>query len=251
MPSDIKELRYFSFDAGNSYHQKANAYRVHSMEAYLKYFSGAAGKTAIGEASPNYLRSPIAASQISCALPHVRLIVSLRNPADRLFSLYQMDLRSGRTQKDFDEEVFGRDAAAIKAGFYYPDLRRYFDRFDAASIKVVLFDELAANPLAITRDLYRFLNVADDFRPDVALQNEGGMPKNTALTFLLRRARASVKLIPHKPAFLRRPWMTVKRRSLKKVSINPGTRLKILEICREDILETQKLIGRDLSGWLP
>ena len=47
-----------------------------------------------GEITPHYLDSPYAAQNIRDEVPEARLIVSIRNPVERAFSLYQMNLRN-------------------------------------------------------------------------------------------------------------------------------------------------------------
>ena len=44
--------------------------------------------------------------------------------------------------------------------------------------------------------------------------------------------------------------MTVKKSSLQKVRIDSDVKKKILQVCKNDILQTQQLVGRDLSSWL-
>src|SRR5690606_31814547 len=101
--------RYFAYDPENSYHRRAASTRVRTFEDYLSYFDRAAGAAAAGEVSPNYLRSPGAAARIHARLPDVKLIVSLRNPADRLYSLHMMHLRKRSTNVPFDQRAFADD----------------------------------------------------------------------------------------------------------------------------------------------
>jgi hypothetical protein len=39
-------------------------------------------------------------------------------------------------------------------------------------------------------------------------------------------------------------------RNLARPPLDPGTRARLLELYRPDILALQDLLGRDLSGWL-
>lgn len=45
----------------------------------------------------------------------------------------------------------------VDQGLYHPQLRRYFERFERSRINVILYDDLAANPAGVMRDLYAFL----------------------------------------------------------------------------------------------
>jgi hypothetical protein len=247
---DVKELRYFAYDEENPYHVRAISYRVKTFSEYLRHFEKCGDAKAIGEASPNYLRSPGAANRIKAAIPDVRLIACLRNPADRLYSAYLMNYRGGSTRKPFDEELFGRDAAWIKARFYWLDLKQYFDLFPPSQIKIVLFDDLKADAGKVVKDLYRFLDVDDAFAPDFTVQNEGGTPKSLLGYTILMRGKNLLRRFGTPPTALKQLWRRIERDSLRKTQIDPQIRRKILEICQDDIKRTQELIGRDLSSWL-
>jgi hypothetical protein len=246
----VKELRYFAFDPDNPYHVMSQAYRVRTYEDYLRSFDGARGERAVGEASPNYIRSPIAAERIKASLPDVTIVVSLRNPADRLYSAYQMDFREGRSAGSFGEMAFRNNALFIKGNYYWADLKRFFDRFPRDRIRIVLFDDLIADAGAVARELYRFLGVDHSFSPDLEVKNEGGVPHSKLAFSLIMAGKKHLKHFGRPPAALLTTWGRVKRASLRKVPIDPKVREKILEVCRDDILRTQDLVGRDLSAWL-
>jgi hypothetical protein len=250
MPRE-KELRYFAFDDDNPYHVRSRSFPVRTHAEYLRHFEDCDNERAIGEASPNYLRAPGAAEKIKAVLPAAKLIVVLRNHPERLYSAYLMDFREGRTSKQFDEAMFGSNAALIKARFYAPDLAEYFARFPAEQIKVILFDDLQANTPEVVRDLYRFLGVDDSFSPNFARENEGGVARSRVSYLALDKARKWLRRAGLTPAALKPFAKRLERSLLTKSRIDPHIRRKILEVCAADIRATQALIGRDLSSWLP
>ena len=249
-PENIKELRYFSFDSSNPYHLTAESTRVRSFDEYQAYFKNSGAALAVGESSPNYLRSPVAAQRIANEIPDVKLIVCLRNPADRLYSVHMMSYRSGSTNLTFEERAFRENCAWIKGNFYWADLKKYMDLFCPDQLKVILFDDLKSDAAAVTRDLYRFLGVDDTFVPDFSIQNQGGMPKNRFVFSSLIRAKRLVKRFARPPEFLARIWANVKTRSMYRQEMDAVTRRNVLAVFHDDIMRTQDLIGRDLRGWL-
>src|SRR5579872_6439243 len=58
---------------------------VSEWEDYLRLFANATTERAVGEASVGYLRSPTAPSRIAEKIPEAKIIVMLRDPADRAF----------------------------------------------------------------------------------------------------------------------------------------------------------------------
>lgn len=249
MPSEVKELRYFAYDKENSYHIRSKSFVIKNYREYLEYFDKCRNEKAIGEASPNYLRSPIAATRISEKIPDVKLIACLRNPADRLNSLYMMHFRSGYTKEAFDARLFSENAAWIKANFYWSDLKRYFDIFDETQIKIILFHDLATRTKGTVKNLYDFLNVDSSFVPEFAVKNKGGMPRHRYQHAVMKSTVAHLKKYINPSPRVRQIWENMKSKTLKENKIDLQTKKKILEICKEDILRTQELIKRDLSMW--
>jgi hypothetical protein len=248
MPPE-KELRFFSYDAENSYHARAKAYRVKTTADYLKYFEHASNVRAVGEASPCYLRSPGTAQRIANFLPDVQLIVCLRNPADRLFSLYQMHQRSGAEKRAFDAQLFSEDATWIKGHFYWQDLSPYFRLFRRDRIHVIVFDDLASNPLQVAKGVYRFVGVDDSFEPDVTPQNTGGRPHSRLLYSAMIGTKNQLKKFGTPPPRLRKIWAEIKKKSLVREEADPALRRKILQVCRDDIARTEELVGCSLARW--
>jgi hypothetical protein len=58
-----------------------------------------------GEATPTYIHHPLAAKRISEILPHIKLIVLLRNPIDRAYSHYQMEKQLGYEDLSFEKAI--------------------------------------------------------------------------------------------------------------------------------------------------
>jgi hypothetical protein len=245
-----KELRFFAFDPENDYQNRSQATVARTWDEYLRYFSGCGDAAAVGEASPNYLRTPGAAARIKASLPHVKLIVSLRNPADRLFSLYQLARRRGSSNIPFDQQAFQGSAYWIKGNYCWLDLRAYFDLFDREQIKVLLFEDIVCDPVYVTRSLYRFLGVNEDFTPKIDRQNSGGVPSSRFTHSVLLSGRRTLKRYIEPSDSLKKLWSAVSERSLTRVSLDGKLRRQILAVCRDDILRTQELIERDLIGWL-
>lgn len=247
---EIKELRYFAYDEENAYHNRASAYYVKSFGEYLSHFNHCSTEKAIGEASPNYLRSTGAAERIKSKLPDVKIIVSLRNPADRLYSLYMMHYRKNDINIPFDEQAFRHNASWIKSYFCWNELKHYFNIFDRNKIKVIIFDDLKGQTLGVIAGIYKFLNVDHTFIPDIETHNKGGMPKNKSLYTMLSIIERPFKTIASPPPTLKNMWQKIKRKNLEDVKLDPLIRKKVLEVCEDDIYRTQALIDRDLTIWL-
>src|ERR687889_732202 len=261
--SPVKEPNFFS-----SQEQENAADTVTHIGTYQHLFRGASGKKAIGEASHSYLYEPGAAAEIRRYLPEARLIAILRNPIDRAYSHFLHMVRSGTERLDAFAQAFQEERVAglsegptfkdyIGRGLYYDQLKRYFGMFPREQVRVYLYEDLSSAPISTVQDAFRFLRVDASFVPDVSLRrNVSGSPKYKALDGLLRRqSRIKHAAKVHLPARMRwrlsKAFDDLKTRNLvTPPPLKPEVRRQLLGLYREDILQVQELIHRDLSGWL-
>lgn len=226
-------------------------FRVTTLEEYEAAFAGAADERAIGEVSPQYFRSPTAAERIRDCLPDAKLIVSLRNPAERAFSGYLMRVRRGEAVKNPYEDL-APASSHVREGFYYERLKRYFDLFPKEQLLVLLFDDLKRDPAAAMAESFAFVGVDPDFAPDTgARHNPANIPKSRALNRLLYQPaviRTVKSSLPDRAHGAAKRVRQINLRQAPKLS--PDLRARLLEIYREDIARLEMLIDRDLSAWL-
>lgn len=103
----IKGVHYF-----DTHHHRGPAwYRSHfPTEGWLERAQREHGvRPRVGEASPYYLAHPLAAERAAALVPGARLIVLLRNPADRAYSHYRERVRHGAETLAFSEAIARED----------------------------------------------------------------------------------------------------------------------------------------------
>ncbi|MCM1981524.1 sulfotransferase family protein [Lyngbya confervoides] len=149
---DAKELHFFSYD---SLYAKGVGW-------YESFFPRHLTQAAIGEISTSYLPSVSAAERIKAYKPEMRLICILRNPIERAYSHYCMDLRAGRATKDM-EVGLGSQSPYVQWGLYHGQLTRYRDQFPPQQLKVLLFDDIQHRPADLLREIYDFLEIDPTF----------------------------------------------------------------------------------------
>ena len=237
---------------------------ITDIKTYQKQFKGVSNAIAIGEASPMYLYSSEAGNNIHKYIPTVKIIVILRDPIERAYSNFlhhiQHNLETTSSfmvgiekEKERIQNNWWWGFHYINAGFYYVQLKRYYDRFDANQIKVVLYEDLIQNSLDTLRDILSFLGVDESFVPDMSIQrSKSGIPDNKLLHHILTQ-RNPIKTIfkPLIPSRLRqRMIIGLKNKNLTKPNLESEVREQLIPIFREDVLQLQSLIKRDLSAWL-
>jgi len=254
-----KELRFFAFDANNPSHKtkKKSVFPVTTWEDYLSYFSSAIGYQAIGEISPNYLHSVTAAQRIREFLPNVKLVAIIRNPVDRLISEYEMAVRLGnenRSITSFIKEGIKNHEWMIESSFPGKNLQRFYDKFDASQIKVLLFDEFIRDPLNCVREVCEFIGVDPEYHfAFVGNMSKGGIPtsKGVAKIYQLIKSyrtyfRPVARYVPSSAKSFIRSALS---KNMKKTHVSPNLRRDLVAMYMDDLCHVEKLIGRDLSSW--
>jgi hypothetical protein len=188
----VKEPRFFAPDRRTRYWRPPSSRRKHphTLDGYLALFNAAGAEQRIGEATPTYLRSELAAANIAAVKPDARIIAILREPASLLRSVHLQAVRNyDETQKDF------RQAMALEAGRregkriprlsqfpavllyselvrYVEQLRRYHAVFPREQVLVLIYDDFRADNEATVRQVLRFIDVDDTLPvPTVELES--------------------------------------------------------------------------------
>ncbi|MEJ7842586.1 MAG: sulfotransferase [Rubrobacter sp.] len=269
--SPVKEPHFFAYE-GEELDYRGPRDReilprmvVTDLEAYRELFRGAAGEKALGEASAGYLYDPKAPGRIRRYAPDARLIAVLRDPAERAYSSFLHMVRDGREPLNDFEQALREEETRIRdnwssiwhykrAGFYVPQLTRYFEMFGRERVRVYLYEDLKEDPAGVVRDAFGHLGVDEGFVPDVSLRhNVSGVPKSRVLHGFLGSSHPVKSAIkPFVPEAARLRLVTLMRnRNLSKPSpLSPEVRGRLVEEYREDVLRLQDLIQRDLSRWL-
>ncbi len=239
---------------------------ITQLEDYREQFAGVTTEKAIGEACSVYLCDQKAPASIKKHVPDARLIIILRDPADRAFSSF-MHLRREAYEPvtDFHDALMLEEERIRNnwrhlwhyraRGYYHQQIQHYLTLFDRSQIRVYLFEDLKNDPQALLKDIFQFLGVDDSFRPDTSTRyNASGIPRSRTLRRLIMRPNAiKTALKPLIPARLRtaiKTFVTTSPLSLRKQPLPAEVRRDLVAGYRDDILKLQAFLGRDLSGWL-
>jgi Sulfotransferase domain len=242
--SPVKEPAYYASPGGGSA-------AVRTRAAYEGLFEAATAERARGEASPQYLNDEAAPGRIAADLRDVRLIVSLRNPVDRAYSSYLGRLAGGTERRRIDEAL-RRGTYYFDSSLYHASLTRYFTRFDRTRIKVLLFDDLAADSRATLQQICEFLGVQRDFAFDASVKYGSAMtPRSPAANALFWTIVHAARR--HLPDGLRNTGLAGRAQHVLVRPPDPlpaAIRQQLQADFRDDILRTEALIGRSLAAWL-
>lgn len=267
--SPVKEPKYFalagqSLDFRGPGDQRIVPQTTNTRESYLDLFKGASDEPILGEASTIYLNTGDTARRMAEQVPGAKLVAILRHPADRAYSAYMHLRRDGYETLPSFSEALEAEPHRAREGYYYHwhlrsrgyygrQLKTYYDRFPASQIRVYLYEDFSGSPRRVLTDIFRFLGVDDSFMPDIsARHNQSGIPRSQSVQNFLTRSHPLKEwlksIVPegvgHRAISLLQP------RVIERPGLSPELRARLTEEYREDILQLQDLIQRDLSAWL-
>lgn len=259
----VKETNFLEKDWENLPPEQQNKNGIVTLDKYCELFADVKEEIAIGEASPNYLfHYESSAARIKKYVPNAKLIVVLRNPIERAYSDHLMHIRDAIGYRSLSEQIkySSHKSFILRKGFYYAPLSYYFDRFGQEQVKVFFYDDLCDNPQKFMQDIYQYLEVNEQFEPNTAKKAQvAKIPKNKTINNLLKknnilRNTATNILKTVMPVEtrqrLRKRLIDLNSQHKKQVPMSPEERQQLIELYREDVLQLQDLVRRDLSNWL-
>lgn len=256
----LKELHYFATDTKQSLkiHGPSNYYR--GLNWYLSQFPHYTKDKIRGEYCNSYISDKKAAERIKSFDPDIKIIVSLRNPCDMIYSLYwylDSSLNSPLL-KSFDKSFIKLSWFRTKA-LYYKQLKYYYNIFPKENIHVVIFDDIVRNPKKVCRDLYSFLGLNDvEYTPTPLKQNSRHAitKRSNFLSKMLGFIAKSLQKISPKLYWditnNKKVYSLYKKINNKKLSYPKQSRKSrnmTYNYYIDDIKKLEKLINKDLSKW--
>jgi hypothetical protein len=205
--SPFKEPHYFSEIDVNE--KRKNKY-IYRWDDYLALFKNVKNETAIGEGSVSYLCYEQAPENIKRAIPDAKIFIILRDPAERAFSHFLMDIRDGKLPPDSDfiatikrdyftdrEKGWGHTHLFVECGMYLNQVKRYLELFGPKNVYIAFFDDLKADTTALVKNIFKFLDVDSNFSPNFKVKtNAFAKPRNKLLQSVY--ANPSLKKIGRK-----------------------------------------------------
>jgi hypothetical protein len=257
--SPVKEPRFFASSEEGVGKLDGQNKECMRKEEYLKLFNQVSNEKQWGEASPTYLHDETSPQRISATIPDVKLIAILRNPVERAYSHYGLNVRLGRRE----EGKFGRWIRNVEPGdsfwekyivpgFYYKQLSRYYEFFGEGQVSIYLFKEFTEETERVVTDIFDFLGVDSSFNPNLSVErNASGIPRLRLLYRLMDGSREPATTLKRVlPASLKRFLVKLRDSLLQdRGEMDFETRQCLRTIYRDDISKLHNLIGQELDHW--
>ena len=268
-----KEMHFFGSDL-----QFGRQFYRRTQDEYLQEFRGGNGRRLAAEASVWYLFSTRAAWEIKAFSPDARILIMLREPAEMLHSLYgyfrfdgneflptfaealaaEPERRGGRRLGR--RTYFPQGLAYRQTVRYAEQVQRYFEVFGRSRVRVVIYDDFAADAAAVCRETLEFLGLDPSrLKTDFAIVNPARQARNSVLQALLRDPlvrSAALAVRPWLPRFAFTAIQAVEAR-VSRFNVRPAPRPPLDPVLRRQLRRDfapenaalSRLLGRDLVAW--
>jgi hypothetical protein len=247
------------------------------LPTYEEHFSRAGDAKAVGEFSTRYLASTRAPERVKKLIPDAKLIVSLRRPADQIYSHYWHlrrqnfhGLATSSETPTFEQALKDMEDQLLTPAYYYRNLSNWIEHFELSRIHVILYDDIQSCPNKVIRDLYTFLGVDAGFVPPALNPSSAQMRKGCVAgtvfkeklqrriyTFLANRIYRPLKSLLGvrradriKSMIRARETMDFLFHDTAYPSLSSKTRESVSHRFDSDVRELSSLIGRPLNHWL-
>ena len=224
--------------------------REHARGAawYLENYRGVEpGRRAVGEVATGYTLLD-AIPRLAALLPHVKIIMAMRHPAERASSFYE-SRRGERAWKNF-ERARAEEPEILERGRYIEQIEALLEHYPRERLLLLFYEDLAADERGYYRRVLEFLGVDPSFET-----TRFGRIVNAAMFPRLRQRLKSVGLGRAVGMLSRSPvGDLVRARNRSKPGgagnkLSPAERDQLLEYYRPFNARLSELTGRDLSAW--
>lgn len=176
-----------------------------TLDKYLAFFQKAnESHRWIGEASVAYITDPLSANRIYEFNPAAKIIIMLRNPAERAYSLYNWMAQDGYEYAASFEEALKLEETRLleqqstwykpnyywgylyfRSGLYHGQVKRYLELFKD-NVLIIKFEDFVKDPAASYGQVCSFLGLD---APHVSFQihNPSHAVRSAKLLFVLRK----------------------------------------------------------------
>lgn len=180
--------------------------RFNKFERYMTIFEPAdKNHRWVGEASTAYLTDSESASRIHRYTPNAKIIIILRNPAQRAYSLYNWMVQEGyeyvqtfeealRLEKirinkkipNYFEPEYYHNYLYFNSGLYSRQVKRFLELFKE-NVHVMKFEDFTKNPDSELNNVYNFLDIKPTGCCSDGYSNESKTVYSPVLQFILRK----------------------------------------------------------------
>lgn len=228
------------------------------IDNYHNLFEQENNKLLYGEASTSYTVYPHLNLEIWNDIyeynPRMKFIYIIRNPIHRIISQYMQSFQKGRINGTI-EQMIVNSAKEINRSKYHLQISPFINLFGKDQVLIIHFDDLLDNREKLLYEISLFLNIDvkkfknyDEVYSNVSIN---GKKLNYKLDSIRKKFTPILKILPDYFKHSVRKIITNPKRVFKeKPKVSRQYQEIIINLTKWDLMEMQKITGRDYSDWL-
>lgn len=219
---------------------------------YLNNFSGVAPHhKAVGEVASSYCL-PGAIPKMAEHLPHIKLILAMRNPVDRAYSYYLSRRTLGNRETKTFEQALEEKPSILTRGHYIEHIESLLQHYGREQLLLLLYDDLVTNDRAYLRSIHEFIGVDPAYG-----SKQLGQRRHTGRVAEIRYRMEKFGLKPlfrklkHSPIgnAMRKASTKLMTKTDYKKEMGRDTRRHLIEYYTPFNQRLESFLKRDLSSW--
>lgn len=226
---------------------------------YRQLFAASGDARAVGEASTMYSMYPHAAGvpkRMKTLIPDARLVYVVREPIDRMVSLYGHHLAAGWERRPIGQALL-QDARYADSSRYAMQLEQYLRHFEPQQLLVLASEALASDPQRTVQRAWEFLGVDATEPVDTAAasrryntRDDQRVPRSWwwATGEVLIRTHTA-HLMPQVVLRHNRSRLVTRAVRPEERVLDEDLRARLADVLRPDLERLRPWMGPDFDGW--
>lgn len=255
---------------------------VEDPEQYFGLFKDGKGYKYKAEVCTAYLSDPDAAKALHDFNPNAKIVIVLRNPVQRAYSLYNwmvqegleycssferaLDMEATRRERfipNFWEPMYRYDYFYRSTGRYPEQIQRFVNLFGQTDVFIGLFEDFISSQQTFLDDLCSFLSIRRDFSYRSEPKNQSVRVDRPWLAFMLRKLSLLAvrikgrfrqlagqrSMAPHEIEEEVKRWVRHAWSRGKPQAPNVATSQALYRFYADDYAALERSFGLNLDGW--
>lgn len=239
---------------------------------FNKYFSDVVSdslRTIVAKSAAMYFNEK-SLQRLRASNPNCQVVMLLRNPVERAYSSYLMEVNSGwfdqpwsdiknSLQKFKHGEKDQMFRLFIELGLYAEHLEKIYRCFPKEQVLILSFEDLKINPVEICKTIFRRMGIDDSFIPETSKRfNPSKRPHAKHLSKLVTWLRFNNNPLKRVFKFILPPatftqlghWITDSiSKSHQPESMDRGLQLLLSDFFKPYNVELEKMTGMNFRHW--
>jgi hypothetical protein len=216
---------------------------------------------------------PTTLERIKAHNPDCQIVLIIRNPVERAYSSYLMEVSRGgmpgltfstviknilkKPLQELQEDILYK--VLIDYGLYYKHLQLIYQFFPPKQVHIILFDELKKDALNVCRRMFDILEVDNTFEPHTeVVHNKAKAYRSASVSVIVNNLRQEdnklkkiiKKILPYNTFTKIGTYIdSLNRVEIKPPQMDEPTRQRLIAYYKPHNQALEKELGIDLSYW--